>query len=548
MENRPRKKLSRKMIGICSGFALILSAVLGSLGFYTYYHNIMDQYQQYIETIISISRSYIDADDMTECIETGEKSARYEETQKFLDNIKNHSQVEFIYVIKPLNDGAVDNAMYVWNAVEEGEVEEFGVIDSLGDLSGEGFPEDMAGHFLGAMDGGEEVTYISNRSEEFGYVLTGLYPVLDSQGQAQALIGVDILMDKIYTDLQQYLIFVVAGTLIVGALFLILFLRQLNKSVIAPVARMAESAEDFVQQSGKKLDPSELHFRDPQVHTGDEVELLSENLNQMTAELVEYMGNLKQVTADRERIGAELSVATSIQSSMLPRIFPAFPERTEFDIYAELKVAREMGGSFYDLFLVDENHLAVVMGEIAGKGIPAALLMVITKTLIKNYAQMGYSPAKVFSETNNQLSESNEGMTTTAFLGVVDLTDGKFEYVNAAHCTPLLKHAGGEFAALPAKDCFVLGSMAGVPYWQQSVRLVQGDLLFLYTKGLPEAENASGVQYSEDHMQMRLNQALGEAYELPDIVRLMQQDVETFLGGAVRQQDIAMLLLRYFGK
>ena len=240
-------------------------------------------------------------------------------------------------------------------------------------------------------------------------MLTGLYPVLDSQGQAQALIGVDILMDKIYTDLQQYLIFVVAGTLIVGALFLILFLRQLNKSVIAPVARMAESAEDFVQQSGKKPDPSELHFRDPQVHTGDEVELLSENLNQMTAELVEYMGNLKQVTADRERIGAELSVATSIQSSMLPRIFPAFPELTEFDIYAELKVAREMGGSFYDLFLVDENHLAVVMGEIAGKGIPAALLMVITKTLIKNYAQMGYSPAKVFSETNNQLSESNEG-------------------------------------------------------------------------------------------------------------------------------------------
>ena len=173
MENRPRKKLSRKMIGICSGFALILSVVLGSLGFYTYYHNIVDQYQQYIDTIIHICRSYIDADDMKECIDTGVKSAQYEETQKFLDNIKNNSQVEFIYVIKPLNDGAVDNAMYVWNAVEEGEIEEFGVIDSLGDLSGEGFPADMAGHFLGAMDGGEKVTYLSNSSEEFGYVLRG---------------------------------------------------------------------------------------------------------------------------------------------------------------------------------------------------------------------------------------------------------------------------------------------------------------------------------------------------------------------------------------
>lgn len=548
MENRPKKKLSRKMAGICSGFALILSAVLGTLGFYTYYHNIVDQYQKYIETVITISRSYIDADDMKECIETGVKSSQYEETQKFLDNIKNNSQVEFIYVIKPLNDGAVDNAMYVWNAVEEGELEEYGEIDSLGDLSGEGFPEDMARQFLGAMENGEQVTYISNQSEEFGYVLTGLYPIVDSEGEAQALIGVDILMDKIYTDLQQYLIFVVAGTLVVGALFLILFLRQLNKSVISPVARMAESTVDFVQQSEKEPDPSKLHFQDPQIYTEDEIQLLSENLKKMTNELVEYMGNLKQVTADRERIGAELSVATSIQSSMLPRIFPAFPERTEFDIYAELKVAREMGGSFYDLFLVDENHLAVVMGEIAGKGIPAALLMVITKTLIKNYAQMGYSPEKVFSETNNQLSESNEGMTTTAFLGILNLSDGRFEYVNAAHCRPLLKHAGSEFELLSAKDCFVLGSMAGVPYWQQSVRLVQGDLLFLYTKGLPEAENASGMQYSTDHMQGRLNGALKEVYDLPDIVQLMQQDVEAFLEGAARQQDIAMLLLRYFGK
>ena len=548
MEQKPQKKLSRKMVATCSVFVLILSAVLGGLGFYTYYHNIVDQYEQYIETIISISRSAIDAEDMKVCIESGVKSDQYDATQRYLDNIKNHSQVEFIYVIKPLNDGAVDNAMYVWNAVREGEVEEFGTIDSLGDLSGEGFPQEMAAHFLEAMESGEEVTYITNSSEEFGYVLTGLYPIMNADGEAEALIGVDILMDKIYTDLQQYLIFVVAGTLIIGFLFLALFLRQLDRSVISPVARMAESATDFVRQSEQVLEPSELHFQDPQVQTGDEIQLLSENMKQMTSELISYMSNLKQVTADRERIGAELSVATSIQSSMLPRIFPAFPERTEFDIYADLKVAREMGGSFYDLFLVDENHLAVVIGEIAGKGIPAALLMVITKTLIKNYAQLGYSPDKVFSETNNQLSESNEGMTTTSFLGIVDLTDGSFQYVNAAHCTPLLKHAGGDFQPLPARDCFVLGSMAGVPYWQQSVRLVQGDLLFLYTKGMPEAENAAQVQYSQGHMQMRLNQALTEAYELPDIVRIMQGDVEAFLEGAPQQQDIAMLLLRYFGK
>lgn len=233
---------------------------------------------------------------------------------------------------------------------------------------------------------------------------------------------------------------------------------------------------------------------------------------------------------------------------MLPRIFPAFPERTEFDIYAEMKVAREMGGSFYDLFLVDQTHLAVVIGEIAGKGIPAALLMVITKTLIKNYAQLGYGPDKVLAETNNQLSDSNEGMTTTAFLGIVDLVSGVFTYANAGHCVPLFKHAGKEFQELPTKDCFVLGGMEGVPYWQQSVQMVQGDLLFLYTKGLVESENASMVQYSLEHTKMRINQAVGEAYELGELLHIMEEDVEDFLEGAPRQQDIAMLIFRYFGQ
>lgn len=547
MVEKTKKKLNRKMAVTCSVFALILSVALGVLGFYTYYKNIVEQYKQYISTIVNIAGSTIDVEDMKQCIESGIKSEQYEKTQLELDNIKSRSQVEFIYVIRPLNTDAVDNAMYVWNAVTQEEVELHGVIDSLGDLSGEGFPQEMAEHFMLACECEDEVTYISNSSEEFGYVLTGLYPLRLESGETVGLIGVDILMDKIYSDLEQYLIYVVIGTLLIVVLFLIWFIKQLNVSVVSPVLRMSESAADFVKQSNSGLDPGELCFRDPEVHTEDEIQLLGQSLVRMTSELKEYMGNLKQATADRERISAELNVATNIQISMLPSIFPAFPERTEFDVYAELNVAQEMGGSFYDLFLVDKNHLAMVIGEIAGQGIPAALLMVITKTLIKNYAQLGYSPDKVFAETNNQLSDRNEGMTTTAFLGVVDLNNGVLTYTNAGHCVPLLKHAGKEFTYLPTKDCFVLGSMEGVPYWQQSIQLTQGDLLFLYTKGLVDAENNNGVQYSPEHMHMRMNQIIRESYELQEIVQSMEQDVGDFMDGAVQQQDIAMLLLRYFG-
>lgn len=544
---KKRKKLGRKMTAICGVFVLVLSVTLGMLGVYTYYENVRKRYEQYVETIIKIAVSHIDITDMEQCMETGNKSGNYMQTQVQLDNIKSHSDVEYLYVIQPLHVGENDNARYVWNAVTGEENEIYGEISSLGDLSGEGFSSGMAESFMEVMEGEDEVAYYANNTAEFGYMLTGMYPLRNSMGQSIALVCVDISMNQIYQDIKQYILFVLCGTLLVGAIFLLVLLRLVNKSVVFPVIRMSQSTEDFVQQSNRESDPSGLVFRDPKIFTGDEIQLLGENLKEMTSKLVVYMGNLQEAAADRERISAELNVATDIKSSMLPDAFPAFPERTEFDIYAKLLSANEVTGDFYDFFLIDQNHLAVVIGDINGVGIPAALLIVITQTVIKNYAKLKFDPQKVLTEANNQLSESNEGMTATAFLGILDLASGIFTYVNAGHVAPLLKHAGGAFEPLPARDCFVLGSMAGVPYRQQSVQLAQGDMLFLYTKGLSEAENREQVQYSYEHMYMRLNQILGETYELSDMLGVMTRDVEDFLDGEPAKQDMTMLLLRYFG-
>ena len=535
------------MTAICGVFVLVLSVTLGVLGVFTYYENVRKRYEQYVETIIKIAGSHIDITDMEQCMENGNKSGNYMRTQVQLDNIKSHSDVEYLYVIQPLHVGESDNARYVWNAVTGEENEIYGEISSLGDLSGQGFSSEMAERFMEVMEGEDEVAYYANNTAEFGYMLTGMYPLRNSMGQSIALVCVDISMNQIYQDINQYILFVLCGTLLVGAIFLLVLLRLVNKSVVFPVIRMSQSTEDFVQQSNRETDPSGLVFRDPKIFTGDEIQLLGENLKEMTSKLVVYMGNLQEAAADRERISAELNVATDIKSSMLPNVFPAFPERTEFDIYAKLWSANEVTGDFYDFFLIDQNHLAVVIGDINGVGIPAALLIVITQTLIKNYAKLKFDPQKVLTEANNQLSESNEGMTATAFLGILDLANGIFTYVNAGHVAPLLKHAGGAFEPLPARDCFVLGSMAGVPYRQQSVQLVQGDMLFLYTKGLSEAENREQVQYSYEHMHMRLNQVLGEVYELSDMLEAMTRDVEEFLDGEPSKQDMTMLLLRYFG-
>lgn len=544
---RKRKRLSRKMTAICGIFVLILSVTLGLLGVYTYRVNVRERYEQYAETIIRITGSYIDIDDMEQCIRTGEKTENYVRTQAQLNNIKSRSDVEYLYVIQPLHTGEIDNAMYVWNAVTQEEQEAYQEISSLGNLSGEGFTGKMAEMFMEAMEDQDEVIFYANNTADFGYMLTGMYPLRAADGRTVALACVDISMDQIKQDILRYILFVLCGTLLVGAIFLAALLHMVSRSVVSPVIRMSRSTADFVQQSNSEADPSRLVFQDPMVSTGDEIQLLCENLNEMTSRLVVYMGNLQEAAADKERIAAEWNVATDIKSSMLPDVFPAFPERTEFDVHAILQAASEMSGDFYDFFLIDQNHLAVVIGDVNGVGVPAALLIVITQTLIKNYTKLGFQPEKVFTAANDQLSESNEGMTTTAFLGILDLTSGVFSYVNAGHCTPLLKRAGGEFEPLPAKDCFVLGSMAGVPYWQQSVQLTQGDMLFFYTKGLIEAEDGDRVQYSLEHMHMRLNQALGEAYELPEILEVMARDVEEFLNGELPKQDMTMLLLRYLG-
>lgn len=544
---KKRKKLSRKMTAICGVFMLILSVTQGLLGVYTYRVNVREQYEQYAETIIRIADSYIDTEDMEKCIETGDKTVNYDQTYVHLNNIKSHSDVKYLYVIQPLHTGETDNAMYVLSAVNQKEQEIHQENNYLGDLSGKDFTSQMAEAFMAAMDSEDEVVFCANDTENFGYMLTGMYPLRTKDGRAVALVCVDISMDEINQDTLRYILSVLCGTLLVGAVFLFVLLGLVNRSVVSPVVRMSGSAEDFVQQSNSGLDPSRLVFQDPMVYTGDEIQLLSENLNEMTSRLVVYMGDLQKAAADRERISAELNVATDIKGSMLPDMFPAFPERADFDIFAKLQSAGEMSGDFYDFFLIDRNHLAVVIGHVNGTGVPAALLIVITQTLIKNFTKLGFEPKKVFTEANNQLSESNEGMTATAFLGILDLTNGVFSYVNAGHEAALMKHAGGEFESLPAKDCFVLGSMAGVPYWQQSVQLVQGDMLFLYTKGLIEAKNREQVEYSLEHMHMHLNQIIGEVYDLPDIVKVMAGDVDEFLAGEPAKQDITMVLFRYFG-
>ena len=249
-------------------------------------------------------------------------------------------------------------------------------------------------------------------------------------------------------------------------------------------------------------------------------------------------------SADKQQIASELSVATHIQTSMLPRVFP---EQEEFDIYAIMNPAKEVGGDFYDFFMVDEDHLAVVVADVSGKGVPAALFMVIAKTLINDHAKSGTSPDLVFTEVNRLLCETNdEGMFVTAWMGVLELSTGHLDYVNAGHNPPLLRRVGGGYDYLRTRSGLVLAGLENMRYRACSLDLVPGDALFLYTDGVTEATNAEQQLYGEERLSAVLNANRDCAPK--ELLAAVRTDVEAFVGKAPQFDDITVLSLCYHGQ
>lgn len=257
-------------------------------------------------------------------------------------------------------------------------------------------------------------------------------------------------------------------------------------------------------------------------------------------------GLLKQQEEDnreKERIGAELHVATQIQTSMLPCVFPAFPEYEEFDIYASTNPAKEVGGDFYDFFLVDKDHLALVMADVSGKGVPAALFMMITKTLLKNVVQSGLSPKAALESVNNQLLENNEaGMFVTVWLGIYEISTGKLTAANAGHEYPAIKRADGLFELLRDKHGFVMGGMENVKYQEYELALHAGDILFLYTDGVAEATDGNNQLYGTDRMLKALNRKPDASSK--ELLLALGADMERFVGEAMQFDDITMMALQ----
>ena len=324
------------------------------------------------------------------------------------------------------------------------------------------------------------------------------------------------------TALMEILIFAVIFTVIV-ILVRNLILRDLNR-INASLARITKG------NLNETVD----------VHSSAEFSSLSRDINHTVDALKRYIAEAEN------RINDELEFAKNIQTSALPSVFPPFPDRKEFDLYAMMHTAKEVGGDFYDFFLVDPNHLALVIADVSGKGIPAALFMMKSKTIIKSLAESGKNPAEVLRLANETLCEGNSAeMFVTAWLGILDITTGIMTTANAGHEFPYIRRADGTFEVFKDKHGFVLGGMEGLRYKECTITFSPGDSLIVYTDGVTEATDAHSELFGMDRLESALN---SEDDIVPEhVITRLKRAIDEFQGEAPQFDDITMLSFHYTG-
>ena len=382
------------------------------------------------------------------------------------------------------------------------------------------------------------------RMSSIGWTLITFVPESEVEQPTEALLSE---LDKISANAsEQYsrsfrrsslLLLIVVILLIINASVAAV---SFSGKIINPIHVMTQRIEDV---TGEQF----VFQMDDVYRTGDEIEILANTFGKLSDQMEEYLRNILAMTAEKERVGTELALATRIQADMLPNKFPAFPDRQEFHVFASMTPAKEVGGDFYDFFFVDDDRLALVIADVSGKGIPAAMFMMMAKNMIQNQAMAGHSPQEVLGTVNQLICENNkEEMFVTVWFGILDLGSGILTAANAGHEYPIIKTPDGPFEVFKDKHGFVLGTMEGMRYKEYELHLEPGAKLFVYTDGLSEAQNSEEELFGRNRIVQALNSAMDESPE--GLLRAVDEAVGEFVGDAEQFDDLTMLCVEYSGR
>ncbi len=528
-------RLNSKFITSLCVFAAAILISSCSLGYFEYKNNVEALYNADAYHVARQAAAILDGDKLEAYSKSLTTDAEYDSMKQSLETLRNNMDVVSIFVVKVDTPGDGDY-LYLMDTLDDHEFE-----CKLGDVVPypEQYKPQIKAVYYDAADLSNEKIYY--HSKTYGDNFFAIVPIFDSNSKVVAEVFVQSGISKIKGTLRRYLMYAILAAIAIALVVLLICISYVNHNVVSPIKKITAHAAGFARDGNLSLSLEKIH-------TGDEIETLADSITKMGNDIHNYVENLAQATATREHMTAELNVAQQIQKNLFPYHFPAFPERKDFDIYANIRSCPSIGGSFYNFFLPDEKHLCFFIGDVNGNGIPTSMFSVITSTLIKNYSSDRLSPGKALASTNNELSKNNSAaMSVDAFLAIVNLETGDMSYSVAGDMYILIKSSGEPFKSLECTHGFPLGSLQQVHYSEKTEKLTQGDLLFFCTKGITEATDEKGALFGKDYTKESITYQISREYSVDKIADGFYQTLEDFTKDTEQKRDSAMLIFRYIG-
>ena len=473
---------------------VVFSLIIGVIGLMSYRSSFKKEYSVTTYHIADTAATLVNGDSIDSYLSDGENE-EYITSAKYLEGYCKRMGVSLIYVIK-VDTGDYGRFVSVFNAVDNSVDNSSYTPWELGhkrDTTNDEYRRKYR-----AIYGGSEYETVYRTTNLKGHHphITTMVPVKNSDGDVVAILCVQRPMSELNAAVRPYLFRMSYSTLLIVVIVALLSANYLNRYFVVPIKSVSDEATRFARENtqGERLGD---------ISSISEISNLAHSIDTMESDMLLYIDNLTALNAEKERAKAELSIATTIQQNSVP---VEFPDSRYFEIYASMTSAKEVGGDFYNFFMTDENHLAIVIGDVSGKGIPAALFMMVTNILLSDRALMGGSPAEILTFVNNNICDHNKAeMFVTLWLGILDLTSGKLTACNAGHDDAGVYRADGSFDWFRTRHGLVAGAMPGIVYKDFEIQLGKGDKIFLYTDGVPEATDADNKMFSMERTLDALN-------------------------------------------
>ena len=385
-----------------------------------------------------------------------------------------------------------------------------------------------------------DTIYETYRSSEDGSSYYIGYTPVEMNGKVCCVIAIFYDWTEFQGKLGLYMLLMNFNGLVIMVVSAGLLLWFLHRSAIRPLKKIQKGLRNYMNDK----DSGEVIRRMGMITTTNELGVLSDDISELALSIERYTEENIRLVTEKEKAAAELGLAARIQSDMLPK---ELPSRPEIDLYASMTPAKEIGGDFYDFFMLDDHRLGMVIADVSGKGVPAALFMMMSMIVVRNYARAGNSPAEVLRKSNVNICESNnDNMFVTVWFGVLDLDTGHVIAGNAGHEFPMLKKAGGVFELYKDQHSFVLGGIEQMKYKEYEFDIEKGGTLFLYTDGVSEATDAEEQLFGTDRMLDALNQSPDSSPK--ELTENLRKAIDEFVGDAPQFDDMTTLCVRYNGK